>query len=209
MSSRYDILPQAMQILGARSVAVFSLATGSRVWSVEESQPWVDEDAVVAAIEMIATAQRLVDRADPGSPVDELLAVDAAWFHVLHLLVEQDTGPHVAHMLLDRGVANLALARREFRALVEAERAVRRESEPPADHVGVTPIDAATAPRATTSTSLPQRTATSPSRHETSTGDAQPSGKKPLWLDHFAGRTFATDEHTLRRVLERLRQLSF
>lgn len=205
MSGRYESLPKAMQILGARSVAVFSIATGSRIWSVAESQPPIDEDVVAAAIDLVAAAQRLVDVADRGSPLNEILAVDPAWFHVLYLLTGQDTGPQVAHMLLDRGVANLAHARREFCVLVEAERAVRREPEPPAGDVRVGTVDAGTAPPTTNQTGLPRRTATAPARPEVPTGDGA-SDSKPSWMDHFAG-PFVTDVPTLRRVLERLRRL--
>lgn len=205
MSGRYKTLPDAMQILGARSIAVFSTATGSRIWSVTEGQPPIDEDVVTAAIDVVAAAQRLVDVADPGSPLDEILAVDTAWFHVLYLFTGQDTGPQVAHLLLDRGVANLAHARREFWTLVEAERAVHCEPKPSAGDVRGAPADTGTAPHSTNHTGLPRRPATAPARPEVPTGD-EGSGNKTSWTDHFTG-PFVTDVSTLERVLERLRRL--
>ncbi|GAB3148081.1 hypothetical protein GCM10027290_32270 [Micromonospora sonneratiae] len=129
MSGRFDVLRKAMQILGARSVTVFSIAPGSKVWSVAENRATIGDEPAAAAADVVATAQRLVELADPGSPLDEVFALDEAWFHVLYLLGSQETGPQVAHILLDRNLANLAEARREFLALVEAERAAQQDTE--------------------------------------------------------------------------------
>lgn len=203
MSVRYEVLPQAMEILGARSVAVFSVTTGDSIWSITGSRSPIDEVAAAAAIDVVAAARQLVDVADPGSPLDEILVVDTAWFHVLYILTDHADAAQVAHLLLDRGVANLAQARRDFRAMVGAEREVRRTWEPVADGTrAAPPPETADTPNRS---GLPQRTATSPARHETHTGN-EARDSAPWWAEHTAA-PFAADVPTLQRVLDRLRRL--
>lgn len=205
MSGWYEILPKAMQILGARSVAVFSIATGSKIWSVTEKQQPIDDDVVAAVVDAAAAAQRLVAMVDPGSPLDEILAVDGAWFHLLHLLAGRDTEPRVAHLVLDRGVANLAQSRREFRDLVEAERAMRRTLESPTVDARVALVDAEPVPSAASQADLPQRNTPPPVSPKTPTGDSA-GNSEPSWREHFAG-PFMTDVPTLQRILDALRRL--
>lgn len=214
MSGRFDVLPDAMQILGARSVAVYSLATGSRVWSVAESRRPDDRDAVAATTGMVAAAQRLVALADPGSSLDEILAMDGSWFHVLYLLGSQESGPQVAHMLLDRHVANLAQARREFWSLVEAVQSTGRAPEPSNQRVQVAPVESEKTSRSladpvaahvTKNAGLPRRRAVAPSGPAALPEDTAVGGRLQ-WADQFAG-PFVTDEPTLRRLLESLRRL--
>lgn len=205
MLGRYEILPRALEIPGVRTVTVFSTLTRSKIWSIDNGQPAIDERVVAAAIDMTAAVQRLVDLADPDGSIHEILAVDATWFHVLYLLVDQDSGQQVVHILLDRSRANLAQARREFWAMVEAGRLVRREPQPPAGDVRMARVDPQTAPRAIKPARLPRRTPTAPAGPEMSTGD-EASHRDPSWMDHLAG-PFLADVPTLNGVLEGLRRL--
>jgi hypothetical protein len=107
-------------------------------------------------------------------------------------------GPCVAHLILDRRVANLSLARRELKALVDAtfQQPQLQSAPAPAAPVELLPIDLL----------LPHRTST---KTEATIEEPRERGAPglPTWLEQFAGQPFETDTHTIERVLAGLRGL--
>jgi hypothetical protein len=108
-------LAQALRISGASLIMLTSIETRTVVWSAGRARVGADVAALGAAItEAAAEMVRLSSAApiDDGT-MDDLLVTGPAHFHVLRVADGQ-----VAHLVLDRGVANLAMARREFRQIL-------------------------------------------------------------------------------------------
>ncbi|MGW0434693.1 hypothetical protein ACWDV4_19430 [Micromonospora sp. NPDC003197] len=181
----------------------------------------IDAGLVAVMAGMVAAARRLATVADPDGPLDEVVALDEVWFHVLYPLDSQETGSQVAYLLLERNVANLAAARREFRTLVQAVPATQDSSAPSSE---AATTEAATTEAATTEAAgteaattpvavskaaerpaFPRRVATVPIEPGALPEDGT-FGEHTRWLNQAAG-PFVSDERTLRRLLEALRQL--
>ncbi|MBB4959230.1 hypothetical protein [Micromonospora polyrhachis] len=160
-----------------------------------------DPDLVAAMAGMVAAAGRLATVADPVGPLDEVLALDEVWFHVLYPIGSPETGPQVAYLLLERNVANLAAARREFRTLVQAVPA----SQPGPTSSSEETTTPATTPHAADRPAFPRRVAAIPTEPGALPED-RTFGDHTRWLNQAAG-PFVSDERTLRRLLEALRQL--
>ncbi|HKT05000.1 MAG TPA: hypothetical protein VJT31_36255 [Rugosimonospora sp.] len=176
----------ATRIPGARALSVVSLATGTVVWSWAGGEPAGTDgpgdggggDALGGVLTDIAlAAAHLVRVTDAGQPVDDLVLTSMSWFHVLRPVLAGEA-QHVVHLLLDRSVANLALARWELKALLHAQAVPALVLPRRAGAVAVAP------PRA-----------------------AEPDGGVPTWYAMFAGELFEDDTHTLNRVLAGLREL--
>ncbi|GAA4688330.1 hypothetical protein [Phytohabitans rumicis] len=165
----------ALDIVGARAVTLIALDSRKPLRS-HAVDPLPDgENVAEVAAALAETAAELVRLTD-GAGMDDLLVTGPAWFHLLRVV----DGGWVAHLMLDRRVANLALARREFRALVNSA-TVQERSRSPA------------LPRRTPAANLPRP----------ASGPVEPSN----WFATVAGEPYRTDARTLRRVRDGLRQL--
>lgn len=197
-------LAQALRISGASLIMLTSIESRTTVWSAGRVRVGAEVAALGAAItEAAAEMVRLTAVGSAGdAEMDDLLVTSPANFHVLRVVDGQ-----VAHLVLDRGVANLAMARREFRDMVTARAAVgpavgavALEGEVlPASPVDLVPTDS-DLPR------LPQRRADTaweddPTAYQ-ATGPALPD-----WLRAAAEGPFTDDVHTLDRVVSGLRRL--
>jgi hypothetical protein len=74
----------------------------------------VGADVAALGAAITEAAAEMVRLTSAGVEMDDLLVTSPANFHVLRVVDGQ-----VAHLVLDRGSANLAMARREFRQMVE------------------------------------------------------------------------------------------
>lgn len=119
-------LAQALRISGASLIMLTSIESRTTVWSAGRARVGADVAALGAAItEAAAEMVRLSAVGSLGDgEMDDLLVTSPANFHVLRVVDGQ-----VAHLVLDRGAANLAMARREFRQLVEDRPALPRPVE--------------------------------------------------------------------------------
>lgn len=116
----------ALDILGARAVTVTAIDTRTLLRShTVDGDPDGGSVAEIAAA-LAETAAELVRRTDPGTAMDDLLITGPTWFHLLRVVDEAC----VVHLMLDRRVANLALARREFRSLAESATVEERSRSP-------------------------------------------------------------------------------
>jgi hypothetical protein len=200
-------LAQALRISGASLIMLTSIESRTTVWSAGLARVGAEVAALGAAItEAAAEMVRLTAAGSiGGAEMDDLLVTGPAHFHVLRVVDGQ-----VAHLVLDRGSANLAMARREFRQLVEERSA---PAPVPAQRVEValvgevlpaSSIDLVTAepelPR------LPQR------RAEAGWADDPAEYRAtmpalPDWLRAAAEGPFTDDSQTLDRVVGGLRRL--
>jgi len=208
----------ALRITGARAVIVTAIETRKPLRSATlESLP--DRDSIAAMAAAIAeTAAELVRLTDAGTTMDDLLVTSPGWFHVLQVVESEGSAGYVAHLLLQRREANLAMARREFRDLVRGAMPVPvlvpsaagpytrvqeapepEETEPPAAE----PVPAAVA--AAPTGGLPRRT---PSN--TGPWDRGPAHEEsaPSWFAKFAGQPFEADGWTVERVRDGLHRLA-
>ena len=190
-------------------IMLTSIESRTTVWSAGLARVGADVAALGAAItEAAAEMVRLTAAGSIGSgEMDDLLVTSPANFHVLRVVDGQ-----VAHLVLDRGSANLAMARREFRQMVERRSAgpapaeagalgtVALEGEVlPASNIDLVPTDAEL-PR------LPQR------RADAAWADDPTDYKAtvptlPDWLRAAAEGPFTDDSQTLDRVVGGLRRL--
>ncbi len=134
MPAQHRVLRRAMNILGARSVTVTSVTSGTVLWSAGETQTdeplrmgepsgHVSEEPDPAKV--VTAAGKLVALTGSGDEIDDILATSASWFHVFRMVPGGADGGdgYIVHLVLDRARANLAGARHEFRDLVNADRA--------------------------------------------------------------------------------------
>ncbi|WP_173158489.1 hypothetical protein [Phytohabitans suffuscus] len=177
-----------------------------------EALPEGESIAQMAAA-MAETAVELVRLTDMETAMDDLLVTSQRWFHVLRVIEGEGTGGCVAHLLLDRREANLAMARRDFRELIDG--AVPAPTEP----VPVASTPAAEAPRAATPAppaaipdavelelagTLPRRKPSTTGPWDRGTVEEDPA---PSWFAKFAGHLFETDGRTVERVRDGLHRL--
>jgi len=109
----------ALGITGARAVIVTAIDTRKPLrLAAVDALPDGESVAEMAAA-MAETAVELVRLTDPDTAMDDLLVSSRGWFHVLRVVEDAGATGYVAHLLLDRREANLAMARREFRDLLD------------------------------------------------------------------------------------------
>jgi len=188
-----EALEKALAIGGAVSVAVF--ATGEAgdgvVFSAGAHEAGAGEASAAGAL--AGAAASLVRFADPDDELHDVLLTTRTAFHVLRALAPD----RVALLTLSRGVANLALARREFKTITD------RATGPPVGPVAAPAGTPAVAPPPGTSGSaLPRRDA---GRHQAPSEPAT-DGVLSGWLA-IAGQPFATDDDVLDRIIGTLRLL--
>jgi hypothetical protein len=183
-------LSRALNIQGARAVSVVALDSGAMIWS-RSTRDHLDrggnDDVLGAGLaDMVAAAARVVGHTELGSGLDDLVLSSLSWFHVLRLTGDQQ----VVHLLLDRGTANLSLARRELKTLVVPplpQREATQAIEPPA-----VPTNGPA------NGTVPEHLTHDPMR-------LQGGMNIPDWLSQLADEPFDADTPTLERVLAGLR----
>jgi hypothetical protein len=181
-------LEMALEIGGARSVAVFSVRDAAASWWAGGHQP--DGDDAVAAGALAGAAAALVGLADPDDEMGDILLTTTSAFHVLRVLDPEVGGTQVAHLTLSRGAANLALARREFKVLTDRYLA---GPEPEPEPV-VEPVNGSALPKRQRRNGLPAAAFRD--------ADVVPPG----WLE-LVGQPYVNDESVLDRIIGTLRQL--
>jgi hypothetical protein len=207
-------LADALEIPGARAVALLDAADGATVlWWAGVSSPGEQEAALAVALAVAAAG--LVVLTDPADELGDVLVTSAAAFHVLRLTGD---GTQVAHLMLRRAGANLAMARQEFRALAEAHARQPRHAAAAASAPvsPVTPAPASSAPASPepASSAVPPPGAALPRRRPNGAPVAvnkPPSADEagatvPGWLT-MLGQPYLTDESVLDRILVTLRHL--
>nr|MDT0660779.1 hypothetical protein [Micromonospora sp. DSM 115978] len=107
---------QTLGIPGARALTVTAIENRTVVWSAQVTGNPVDDRAAPVAAAMIEAASELIRLTETDPALDDLLVVGPTTFHVLRVGGPPADG-WVAHLMLDRDRANLAMARREFRDL--------------------------------------------------------------------------------------------
>jgi hypothetical protein len=110
-------LEDAVRIPGATAVALIAADGPALTWWAGGRTPTEEESASAAGV--AGSAAALV-RLSEGGKLDDVLVTSATAFHVLRLIPGEDGADQVAHLMLRRAGANLAMARHEFRTLVEA-----------------------------------------------------------------------------------------
>ncbi|MCY1137606.1 hypothetical protein OWR29_06300 [Actinoplanes sp. Pm04-4] len=220
-------LTEALGIPGAHAVSLLD-PDGPRVlWWAGETAPTEQEAA--AAVTLAAASAGLVLLDGKGSDeLGDILLTSADAFHVVRLVGEE--APLVAHLTLRRAGANLAMARREFGALIKsyAQEVVRPQPALPTTSLDIdlTPRDlgggtvdlsaSLTGPAGFRSAGFSPDFA--PSSPEAAGGDSpadlprrhrleksEPDESSDL-LD-LLGRPYVTDDDVLDRVLVALRSL--
>jgi len=110
-------LENAVRIPGATAVALIAADGPALTWWAGGRTPTEEESAAAAGV--AGSAAALV-RLSEGGTLDDVLVTSATAFHVLRLVPGEDGSEQVAHLMLRRAGANLAMARHEFRTLAEA-----------------------------------------------------------------------------------------
>ncbi|AGZ44751.1 hypothetical protein [Actinoplanes friuliensis] len=163
-------LENAVRIPGAYGVALIAAGTPALTWWTGGNPPAPAEVKAAAGVALSALA---LVRLNATDTLDDILITSTTAFHVLRLVRGEDGSDQVAHLMLRRAGANLAMARREFRALTEGPLPANRpgrhakppEPEPAAGSVQPArtvsglgwPDDRATADHRTAAPTLPGR----------------------------------------------------
>lgn len=110
---------EALRIPGAQAVIVTAIET-RRLLRSEAAESFAGGESVAEVAAALAeTAVELVRRTGAGAAMDDLLVTAPTCFHVLRVFDGGGAaGDCVAHLVLDRRVANLAMARRDLRGLL-------------------------------------------------------------------------------------------
>jgi hypothetical protein len=209
MSEQQRPLREAMRIPGADSVTVISVTTRNQVWSRSVHRSNRDDTTVVAAVAIAAHAADLACLHDPDSQLDDLLVTTPRWFHLLRFTVGRDWDPQVVHLVLDRRVANLAMARIELKRLVVADRVVAG-AVPPATEPAAKmkhPGQAGELPRREPGERAQRGSAVAAAPGAVDVADENVDHRLPGWFGLLAGEPFVTDTPTLDRLIEGLREL--
>jgi hypothetical protein len=196
-------LPEALGIPGARSVSLLDPDGPSVLWWAGVDEP--DEPRVAAVVTLASAATVL------AGPVDEFgdaILTSADMFHVIRLV--GDGTDHVAHLILSRAGANLAMARREFRMLVSGYAGRPRHAAEPPPALSPRPPAPAPPDHSTpddlSTPALPRRDR-EPERNEPTDSAAEFPDVPPDWFSSLIQAPFANDETVLDRILVTLRNL--
>jgi hypothetical protein len=169
VDDRARSIADALGIPGARAVSLLDPEGPDVLWWAGDGPP--REQTVAAAVTLATAATGLV------SSLGDVLVTSDTSFHVIRLVTTDP--PFVAHLDLRRAGANLAMARREFKALLDADRgAIHDLPELP----------------------LPRR-----HRGELDT-DPDAEAETSDWLT-LLGQPYRTDESALDQILVALRRL--
>jgi hypothetical protein len=104
-------IADALGIPGARAVSLLDPDGPEVLWWAGDGPP--GERAVAAAVALAMASTDLVNE------LGDVLVTSSTTFHVIRLVTTDP--PFVAHLDLRRTGANLAMARHEFKALLEAD----------------------------------------------------------------------------------------
>ncbi|BCB81422.1 hypothetical protein ACFQ1L_00315 [Phytohabitans flavus] len=180
---------------------VTAIDTRKPLWSgTIDALPDRESIAEMAAA-MAETAVELIRLTDPDTAMDDLLVTSRGWFHVLRVVEDTGAGGYVAHLLLDRREANLAMARREFRELIGRVIPVPSEPIPEAtepETVGPETVELQLAG------ALPRRKPSTTGPWDRGTPQEDPA---PSWFAKYAGHPFESDGRTVERVRDGLHRL--
>jgi hypothetical protein len=200
-------LEDALGIPGARAVSLLAPDGPTVLW-------WggiaPDEREAVAVVALSAAAAGLVAISEPGDELGDVLLTSSDAFHVVRLV--PDGSARVAHLTLRRAGANLAMARHEFKALVDRYHSCPLDSQPRTTPAArPTPSAAPAAPPPTTGEESGEEAdpaAPLPRRlrgelpEDTTTGGVL----SPDWFS-MLGHPYLTDDGVLDRILVTLRRL--
>ena len=223
-------LENAVRIPGATAVALIAADGPALTWWAGGRTPTEEESASAAGV--AGSAAALV-RLSEGGTLDDVLVTSATAFHVLRLVPGEDGSEQVAHLMLRRAGANLAMARHEFRTLAEAHAreastATGRHTadpEPPPQLPAVLTSSVLTPPPLTPPPltpqpepevedepdpadlpRLPRRRPGNRNGLPAAATAVEPGAVSSAWLDLF-GQPYGNDEVVLERVLDTLKNL--
>jgi hypothetical protein len=220
-------LENAVRIPGATAVALIAADGPALTWWAGGRTPTEEESASAAGVAESAAA---LVRLSEGGKLDDVLVTSATAFHVLRLVPGEDGSELVAHLMLRRAGANLAMARHEFRILAEAhareanKAAGRHTADPePAPQLPavltpsvLTPPPSSEWPPLTPQPEpepdpadlprLPRRRPGNRNGLPAAATAVEPGAVSSAWLDLF-GQPYGNDEVVLERVLDTLKNL--
>jgi hypothetical protein len=199
-------LENALGIPGARSVSLLDPDGPAVLWWAGDAPPGADQAAAVVA--MAEAAAGLVLSSGSGDELSDIILTSNDTFHVVRLV--EDDVIRVAHLTLHRSGANLAMARREFRQLIEdyyrnIPLPRRDRADPPAVKSGDGPTTGPIGPA-----DLVIRTADLVvGTAELVIDEAEASARPPLpaTLADLLREPYSADEDVLDRILATLRRL--
>lgn len=208
-------LENAVRIPGATAVALIAADGPALTWWAGGRTPTEEESAAAAGV--AASAAALV-RLSEGGKLDDVLVTSASAFHVLRLVPGEDGSEQVAHLMLRRAGANLAMARHEFRTLAETH-ARTAQATPAAPALPAVLTSSVLSPRPDPvepqaeeddeSADLPRLPRRRPGNRNGLPAAATTGGAGAVssaWLDLF-GQPYGNDEVVLERVLDTLKNL--
>jgi hypothetical protein len=186
-------------------VALIVAEGRSLTWWAGDRAPDPAETAAVVAL--AAAAQRVVRIADAEDDLGDVLVTSGSAFHVLRLFRPVSGEPQVAHLRLRRGGANLAMARHEFKVLVDRyalgpDPARPRHAAATDPMAGAGPVEAVTADAGPAP--LPRRRPSGGANSPPAAADGTTVPRS--WISLF-GQPFTAEEAILERVLGTLRYL--
>ena len=176
-------LESALGIPGARAVSLLDPDGPTVVWWAGPEAP--SEQHVATVVALASAAAGLVLLSDSGDEFGDLILTSTDSFHVVRLV--EDGTLRVAHLTLRRADANLAMARREFRELIEGHNRPR-----PA-------VDLPTLPR--------RERAGPPTTTTAAAEDSQPKPEVPSDWFALINEPYSNDDSVLDRILVTLRSL--
>jgi hypothetical protein len=231
VSPFHDVLVDLLRIPGARYCSVVDRESGDVFAELGTSPitPHVVVEWGVSAAKFLA--------AHPPDHLDDIMITSGQAYHLVRQVAAQSTRPLLIYLCLDRERANLAAARRELAASAVQERlsgtasaAIERETASSAPAVpAALPIPTPRTPNQTQPPAPPEPAPPDPPRTTTpgarsgsdrgehavplprrtpgATGPPAPPAASPPARPGAAGRGWATDTGTLRRLLAALRAL--
>jgi len=207
-------LEDALGIPGARAVSLLDPDGPAMLWWAGAGPP--DERAAAALASLAAAAIGLVAVSEPGDELGDVLLTSSDAFHVVRVV--PDGSYRVAHLALRRSGANLAMARHEFKTLID--RHCHRTAAASSD-LAPTVSELAAADTPDTNTEWPDTDSPGADSPSEEADPAAPlprrrrgeppaavngSGEVPDWFS-MLGQLYRTDDGVLDRILVTLRHL--
>ncbi|MFR9801212.1 hypothetical protein ACL02T_02790 [Pseudonocardia sp. RS010] len=110
-------LKSAMEIDGAVGVALVDYESGMALGAMGGGRHLDLELAAAGNTEVVRAKMRTVASLQLGDEIEDILITLGKQYHLIRLLTSDRSGSLFLYLALDRGRANLALARHELRRL--------------------------------------------------------------------------------------------
>jgi hypothetical protein len=110
-------LKSAMEIVGAVGAAIVDAESGMMLGSIGGGRDLDLEVASAGNTEVVRAQLRVMAMLDMQDGLEDLLITLGRQYHLIRVLDTGDAGTLFAYLALDRGRANLALARHQLRQI--------------------------------------------------------------------------------------------